>query len=76
MADDDAIADLVVDLAELRREVEELRGVRDQLGDVAATVATVREQLERLASDAAAVRPRWCGGRPSTRRRPPSRGQR
>jgi hypothetical protein len=27
MADDDAIADLVVDLAELRREVEELRGV-------------------------------------------------
>jgi hypothetical protein len=58
VADDDAIAALIVELAELRREVEELRGVRDQLSDVAATVAAVREQLERLVSDADVVRPR------------------
>lgn len=58
MADDDAIAGLIVDLAELRREVEELRTVRGQLATVAATVAAVREQLEQLASDAAVMRPR------------------
>jgi hypothetical protein len=58
VADDDAIAGLIVDLAELRREVDELRGVRDQLSDVAATVAAVRDQLERAAAAGAAVRPR------------------
>lgn len=58
MADDDALAGLIVDLADVRREVEELRSVRDQFTEVAGTVAAVRRQLEDLASDAAADRPR------------------
>jgi hypothetical protein len=58
MADDNAIAGLVVDLAELRMQVDELHSVRDQLRTIAATVATVREQLDRLEADAAVVRPR------------------
>src|SRR6478736_4410001 len=58
MADDDALAGLIVDLAELRREVDELRSVRGQLTHVAETVAAVRGQLEDLAADPAVVRPR------------------
>jgi hypothetical protein len=58
VADDDALATLIVGLAELRGEVEQLRGVRDQLTEVAASVAQVRGQLEDLASNAAATRPR------------------
>ena len=58
MADDDALAGLIVDLAELRREVDDLRGVRDQLTAVAAAVTSVRRRLEQLAEEADAVRPR------------------
>ena len=52
IADDDAMASVLADLADLRREVEELRGVRHQLTNVATTVAAVRRQLEALAADA------------------------
>jgi hypothetical protein len=58
VADDDALAALIVDLADLRREVEDLRGVKDQLTAVAAAVASIRRQLEQLAEEADAVRPR------------------
>jgi hypothetical protein len=58
VADDDALAGLIVDLADVRREIDELRAVRDQFAEVAGAVAAVRRRLEDLASDAATVRPR------------------
>lgn len=58
MADDDAIASVLAGLADLRREVEELRSVRERLNDVVATVAMIRRQLEYLSADPTIARPR------------------
>ena len=56
-AHDDALAGLVVDIAELRRDVEELAGLKGSIKDVARSVADLRRGLEQLAADTTAAEP-------------------
>jgi hypothetical protein len=57
-AADEALAGLVVDVAELRRDVDDLAGVRGQIKEVARSVAGLRTGLEQLAADSRAAAPR------------------
>lgn len=55
---DDALAGLVVDVAELRQQLEDLAPVKDRIGEVAHSVSQLRAGLEQLAADTRAAAPR------------------